>query len=339
MVGFDVPCCSVCYEYLNSKLCALTRCGHVYHRQCITQWTARTEKHKVGCPLCRCSIPAKGIIELQLEFGEISASERKNDGEGNPEVVSEQVLDLRHRLAQAVSDKLDMQERCAEIENENAAIQEALLHARDYNAVLDDENKDLKLIAEANKTSIAKLNETVTRQKRRLAKLEDVHNYLKAESNNEEGFNSYLKTLSTDEKLTLLTNRVAELEGINKTLTELRDVWKRKCEKISREYLILEREYKTALTRQPIAQQFEPDPLNDPLSNSTGHKDAEPDNDVLKKTRRAIDFGVMGNGRNTIWGNKNLPPKPEPFVFAPPTDLLHSTKPKKQKISDFFKPQ
>ncbi|GFE54743.1 ring finger domain containing protein protein, putative [Babesia ovis] len=338
MARFDVPCCSVCYEYLTSDLCALTRCGHVYHRHCIAQWTERTDKHKAGCPLCRCHIPPKGLIELKLECGEHNGTRHPTEGDTTRELTSEEIEDLRHRLAQASSDKLDLQERCAAIENENSSLQEALLHSRDENAVLSSENEDLKLEVAANKTTIAKLQDLITKQKTKLKKLEDVHNYLKPEELGDSSYKTHLKSLSPEEKLNLLINRVAELEGVNKTLSELRDFWKRKCEKMNREYLMLEREYKASLSRHSAAPAFQPDPLHDNTTPYNGD-DIDQEPDVPRKVRRAVDFGLVGS-KKVIGGTKTLSrTQHHGFALDPPSGIMSPPKVKTQKISNFFKSQ
>jgi hypothetical protein len=68
--------CPICISDVNRVLCLRTRCGHIFHRNCIKKWM----KKSMCCPVCRgnmcecgkCSglpyklkdIPASEILEL-----------------------------------------------------------------------------------------------------------------------------------------------------------------------------------------------------------------------------------------------------------------------------------
>ncbi|KAK1938610.1 hypothetical protein X943_002686 [Babesia divergens] len=294
-----------------------------------------------GCPLCRCNIPHNGVVDLKFECGEYNSVNQTviDDGCHASDITAEDISqkeleDLRHRLAQAVTDKLDLQERCISIEKENTTLQETLLHVQDSNVELENENKDLKLAVAANKASIAKLTDLVDKQKSKLAKLD-----LNVEDNNDDGFNTYLKNLSPAERFALLTNRVAELEGINKTLTSLRDVWKKKCEKLSRDYLILER-YSMRVRAEPgAAQKFLPDPLSDTPAVKSSEQTGENDTDLPRKVPRSIDFGFIKSAGISATHTPTRVVQPATLGFPSQWKTGKASKAKPQSIEKFFKSQ
>nr|BAN64685.1 ring finger domain containing protein [Babesia bovis] len=340
MVQFDVPSCSVCYEYLTSDLCAITTCGHVYHKQCITQWTKKSYVPLAKCPLCRCKILANGIVELKLECGEIRGNINHSDaGHAESEEISREIEDLKHKLAQAASDNLDIRGRFVDLQNENTSLGESLIIERDKNEILQNKNEELALEVAANNTTIAKLTEALAKHKSRLKKLEDVNNYLKAEDVSVDGFSSYLKTLTPNEKMTMLTNRVSELQGINNTLTQLRDFWQKKCDKLNRDYMILQREYKTLMKRQAVTQQYGPDPLNDSTNSDSNNKETEMDAFGSRKVKRVINFGLKSASDKPLQSTRVLVHRTPPSNFLMDLTPMFSEAPKvkPQKISDFFK--
>ena len=45
--------CSVCLEDIESQSsCAMSKCGHVFHQECLSSWF--TQSSKLACPMCRC---------------------------------------------------------------------------------------------------------------------------------------------------------------------------------------------------------------------------------------------------------------------------------------------
>lgn len=47
----DIKECSICLNKFNDiDICMLTKCKHIYHKECIDYWIS---KNKKTCPLCR----------------------------------------------------------------------------------------------------------------------------------------------------------------------------------------------------------------------------------------------------------------------------------------------
>ncbi|CDR95317.1 hypothetical protein BBBOND_0204750 [Babesia bigemina] len=403
MTRFDIPYCSVCYDYLTSGLCVLTKCGHVYHRK----WS---------------HIAFKNIVELKFECVEradenedkaiedVNGVHTENAAEntGNQvslsqyEATKQELEDLKRRLSKAAADMLELQERCASaevshrilrisgdqnksprriggsravrcytwvvtprtldtclrttvtndplitfpsttadlVQNENTSIREAVLRMQEDNAALIGENKNLRVIAAAHKTSIAKLNELLAKNKAKLKKLEEVHNYLKADEIGIQAFESCLKTLSSSEKLALLTNRIMELEGINKTLTDMKDVWKKKCDEISGDYLVLEREYKALLMRSSSEHQ-EPtwDPFSEVESSIASVRALEAEHEYNRRIPRSINVARIGSSRSREVNTGSPQRRVRVEVFESPSERAptRSGRTRTQKISDYFR--
>lgn len=66
MNNYEIPSCSVCYERLASKLCALSKCGHVYHQDCLSKWIVKNPL-AIRCPLCRVRLLKSEIVSLNYE--------------------------------------------------------------------------------------------------------------------------------------------------------------------------------------------------------------------------------------------------------------------------------
>lgn len=53
--------CSICQEVFNaSTVCVVTKCGHVFHKACVTQWMANSRT----CPSCRAACPPSALIRV-----------------------------------------------------------------------------------------------------------------------------------------------------------------------------------------------------------------------------------------------------------------------------------
>ncbi|GIX64306.1 coiled-coil domain-containing protein 110 [Babesia caballi] len=265
------------------------------------------------------------------------------------EAALEELEDLKHRLVQAATDNLDLQEKCADGEQKNASLQESLLRVQHDKDVLDDENKDLKLEVAANRASIAKLNDKLAKQSASIHKLEHINHYLSAEGHGVDSFNTYLKKLAPDEAFTLLTNRVAELDAFNKNMTDLKDMWKRKSEKLSRDYMALQREYTALQTlyaesthnlRLAPLEEAAPAVKRDRDAAEDCEKDAEDDGEMPRKLPRAINFGSV-EGDDGAAKRRASPPGvcPPSFGQSASSGTSKSSKTKTQKISRFFKLQ
>ena len=50
----DEVVCSICLaDYVDDKMCSTLPCGHVFHRECITQWLRSGRMAGADCPLCK----------------------------------------------------------------------------------------------------------------------------------------------------------------------------------------------------------------------------------------------------------------------------------------------
>lgn len=318
----------------------------MYHRDCLAQWKKRTVNEHPVCPLCRSDIPRSGVVDIKFECSERQATgaRQSEDAAASEETSGDisqiKLEDLQHRLFQAVTDKLDMQERLTILEKENTGLQEAFLRAQDRNTELQNENKELKLTEAAHKTRISKLADLIETQEEQLVKLDYTHRYLKSDKTYEDDSNKYLERLSPSEKLNLLINRVAELESMSKTLTELRDGWKKKCDKLGSEYLALEREYSSLLLKTYPTEPsgFIPDPLND-LKSADSKIANEDEGDVPRKISRSIDFGFMNNDTNHILRTPTRTSRPSKVGISNSLSAGKSVKAKPQSIAKFFKAQ
>ncbi len=48
--------CSICLEVINSKDLEITKCGHTFHKTCMTQLKKSSNQRYVDCPICRTKI-------------------------------------------------------------------------------------------------------------------------------------------------------------------------------------------------------------------------------------------------------------------------------------------
>jgi hypothetical protein len=56
----EVPTeCAICYDEMTADNATGTKCGHYFHKSCMTTWvTSRMASYqKVSCPMCRTSLP------------------------------------------------------------------------------------------------------------------------------------------------------------------------------------------------------------------------------------------------------------------------------------------
>ncbi|CDW72996.1 UNKNOWN [Stylonychia lemnae] len=82
---YQIPTCAICLQDLTQTL-SVTKCGHVFHHQCITQAVEKSSQ----CPLCRKTQLLENIIQIKygihasesLEakelFGQMTDDEKKN---------------------------------------------------------------------------------------------------------------------------------------------------------------------------------------------------------------------------------------------------------------------
>lgn len=60
--------CAICSEFFQNSdiIYSTTKCGHVFHRQCLFRWLKRSHT----CPQCRASVHDKNIHRIYLNFSE-----------------------------------------------------------------------------------------------------------------------------------------------------------------------------------------------------------------------------------------------------------------------------
>lgn len=61
--------CSICYEQLTDAKCSQLTCKHIYHMQCICDWTFRCN----SCPLCRCEVVKCTAECMNVEYDDFDA--------------------------------------------------------------------------------------------------------------------------------------------------------------------------------------------------------------------------------------------------------------------------
>jgi hypothetical protein len=84
--------CSICAEALEVPGCSITRCGHVFHTECLETWF----KQKQNCPLCKSSCKAGATRVLRapipLEPSEEERIRVLSRGSEPPHTVHARVL-------------------------------------------------------------------------------------------------------------------------------------------------------------------------------------------------------------------------------------------------------
>ncbi|KAM7344215.1 uncharacterized protein ACRADG_011035 [Cochliomyia hominivorax] len=73
--------CAICSEFFKNSdiIYSTTRCGHVFHRQCLFRWLTRSNT----CPQCRANVHKHNVHRLFLNFNEPSEAD---------EVISEPII-------------------------------------------------------------------------------------------------------------------------------------------------------------------------------------------------------------------------------------------------------
>lgn len=56
------PMCDICRESLRTQTLVATLCGHVFHYQCLWQWTRQRD----SCPHCRLVIRQDDLRKIYL---------------------------------------------------------------------------------------------------------------------------------------------------------------------------------------------------------------------------------------------------------------------------------
>lgn len=117
--------CSICQEALSaSAICVATKCGHVFHKACVSQWISNSRT----CPSCRASCTPSALIRLYF-----------TTSGGDPSL----------RDLDSVTDKLiAAQEATAKLRTENEALRNDVIKAMDKQknlkklvSTLDEMNK------------------------------------------------------------------------------------------------------------------------------------------------------------------------------------------------------
>lgn len=106
--------CSICQEPFNaSAVCVATKCGHVFHKTCVSQWIVNSKT----CPSCRAVCNPSALIRIYFTTA---------------------LADLSMRDLDSVTDKLlATEEKAAKLRKENASLQEKLTR-------LEGKQKDTK---------------------------------------------------------------------------------------------------------------------------------------------------------------------------------------------------
>ena len=78
--------CSICLEYIRDKRsCRETKCGHIYHRQCLNKWL------RVGntCPYCRAELKSRRRPQIFSINTEVLPLLQFNLFDDEPELMNE----------------------------------------------------------------------------------------------------------------------------------------------------------------------------------------------------------------------------------------------------------
>ncbi|XP_075168180.1 uncharacterized protein LOC142240358 [Haematobia irritans] len=69
--------CAICSEYFNSNsvIYSTTKCGHVFHQQCLLKWLIRSN----NCPQCRANCHRHAVHRIFLNFSEPLPSDEVED--------------------------------------------------------------------------------------------------------------------------------------------------------------------------------------------------------------------------------------------------------------------
>lgn len=105
--------CSICQEALSaSAICVTTKCGHVFHQTCVSQWIANSRT----CPSCRAACTSSALVRLYFTTS---------------------LADMSQRDIESVTDKLvSAQETVAKLRQENVTIKSELATATDSKKTL-----------------------------------------------------------------------------------------------------------------------------------------------------------------------------------------------------------
>lgn len=94
--------CSICQELFNaSAVCVVTKCGHVFHRQCVTQWinTSKT------CPSCRAACSMSALIRVYFTTTLSDTSAR------DIESVTDRLVAAQEKLAKLKQDNQELTQK------------------------------------------------------------------------------------------------------------------------------------------------------------------------------------------------------------------------------------
>lgn len=117
--------CSICQETFSaSAVCVATKCGHVFHKTCVSQWILTSKT----CPSCRAACPLSALIRIYFTTS---------------------IADLSMRDLDSVTNKLlSAQEQVAKLKTDNESLKEKLTKMLDKHkdmknmvSTLDDMNK------------------------------------------------------------------------------------------------------------------------------------------------------------------------------------------------------
>ena len=86
--------CDICRESLYSLPVKSTPCGHLFHSECLNQWSS----HKQTCPLCRTTFETTDLRQVFIS--------KPDDHNVESDILQNQVDELRYKLHQCHEEKL-----------------------------------------------------------------------------------------------------------------------------------------------------------------------------------------------------------------------------------------
>lgn len=131
------PGCSICQESFSaSAFCVATKCGHVFHKTCVSQWIVKSKT----CPSCRAACPPTALNRIYFT----------------------PALD-------PVTDKLiAAEETVTKLYMDNEALQERLITAHEKQTQLKDSNHILMEYNKKYERLVEKLNKQMQSQSNKI---------------------------------------------------------------------------------------------------------------------------------------------------------------------------
>ena len=111
--------CSICIEPFKSN-CAVstTKCGHVFHTKCITEWI---ESGQQNCSHCRTGCQKKNIVKLFFSQNELGLQQNEVIDD-----ISEENQKLLKEANEAKSRELEASQKVEKIQKEKLELEEEI---------------------------------------------------------------------------------------------------------------------------------------------------------------------------------------------------------------------